>query len=211
MTLSLLRSLFKKPQWTPTLELGRVLSNLWALDQILLPMQAEKVRDLLSHGADPNGFYGKTRVWHLAVGYPAMLKVLLEEKPDALELNGFGELGFRNACPIESLLLLLSHGLDPNLVSNEDESLLHFLWERFDEDQGKEGTREALEAVLSAGANPELLEKHGGHRPYAPSIHMDRLLGKKPLPARERPEIKAFKKPRHAQTPLSKAIGSVLT
>lgn len=185
----------KRPATTPTMELGRLLSNLWSIDEAVLPALEQQVRELLEKGADPSAQYGRDRIWQLAVNYPAMLQILLDT--GRCDLSSLGAVEFRDDYPFESLLLMLRSGLEPNLVSADGESLVHFLWERFDEDAGEGDTREALQLALKAGADPALLHEDGGYRPFAPSVEVDHMLiavGAKPNQQRRKPQAVPFEK-----------------
>lgn len=194
-------SFFRKPKTSPTLQLGTLLSGLWADDKALIALRKTQVQALLAAGADPNGLYGKARIWHLAFSQPLLLKILLENGAD---VSTFGETPFsfeggptdgisrqaegsdpsddqQNEASrlmtgsLASMKLLLEHGLDPN-VEHEGETLLHYLWQLYDEANGKFETRETLVMAIEAGADPKGLFKAGRFKPYAPSVWMDRLL-----------------------------------
>ena len=181
------------------LMVGQIITHTGEVDSLRL----DGLKRLLAKGANPNTIEPRSKapLWMSALEEPALLDVLLQHGVDLAQL---ANRSFRFSENAEVLGVLIKHGLDPQLVSPEGQSLLHYAWEMLDRQSGTEGTQALVELVLEKGAPIDDLEKCGVFRPYQKSVWMEGIIrrcrGEKPE-TRKTPNA-----PRHPINPLARAV-----
>lgn len=138
----------------------------------LLDARADKINELVKSGADTNTLVSETQnpIWHSAVGEPKLLEACINSGARNIQ-----DLPFRDIESVQSLRLLIDNGYNPNTRIN-GESLLHYLWQMYDDCDGHGESRDCIVSLLGMGANIHDVFLCGVYRPYSPSLWMEQLI-----------------------------------